>query len=298
MRPIATTVTRLCSFAWSIATRTVCFYIFACDNITTADRPAAIDERDLGDGYTPSSKRTKRSNVTSARLCQATYKREIVKLINCTMAKHGNSFIIELDDIGLRLYSIMGKKKYWKVIENDNDATVIDSAFVTKGFEKNAQAFIKHIVRVLQINTLEYIERFVSNGVVAAATGTDSQSSILTFRLVIDNVRSFFCAIYSTLHEYYKHHGLESFAFGMALNPRITGVYSADACFMQDLARYNFAIGDRARCVFALTIDDPTETRFMHVRDLVKSRDSINYYKVVRRLTIYLLQNVECFKRV
>lgn len=82
------------------------------------------------------------------------------------MAEHGNcAFIaIELDDIGLRLCSIMGKRKYWKVVmENDGDATVTDGgvAFVTKGFEKNVQAFTKHIVRVLQINTLEYIERFI-----------------------------------------------------------------------------------------------------------------------------------------
>lgn len=139
-----------------------------------------------------------------------------------------------------------------------------------------------------------------SNGTAAsAATDPDrSQSSNRTFRLVIDDVRAFFCAIYFALHEYCKHHGLESFAFGMALNPRTTGVNRADACFNQDtLTRYNFAIGDRAKCVFVLTLDDSTKTHFMLVRDFVKSRDSVNYYKVIRRLATYLLQIVEGFKR-
>lgn len=44
-------------------------------------------------------------------------------------------------------------------------------------------------------------------------------------------------------------------------------------------------------------IDDPRATCFKLVQGFVQSLDRINYYNVIRRLAIYLLQTVEGFKR-
>lgn len=171
------------------------------------------------------------------RQSQATHEREIVKLINRTMEKHGNHAItIELDDVGLRMCSIMGKKKYWKVIgsnEAEKSNRHNSRTFVTKGFEKNVQSFVKHIVRVLQINTLEYINRFFLSGATGATEGSRC-ASVRAFRFVIDDVRAFFCAVYSALHEYCRLYGIKSFAFGVKLNPRTTGVNRAEAGLIQD----------------------------------------------------------------
>ncbi|EFN85222.1 hypothetical protein EAI_01717 [Harpegnathos saltator] len=69
---------------------------------------------------------------------QREYEALIVRLINRTFRRYNCPLIaVDLEDSGVETRSIMGKKKYWKTLE------LARGRFVTKGFEKNAQAFVK-----------------------------------------------------------------------------------------------------------------------------------------------------------
>lgn len=110
------------------------------------------------------------------------------------------------------------------------------------------------------------------------------------------DVRGFFDAVFSCLRRFEAKHGVNAFAFGLKLNPRSTD--GAEARFIQRmLTDYGFAIGDRARCLFALDASNVRTTRFVLARDFSIDVDRVNYYKLLRRLAVYLLQTVEGFKR-
>lgn len=227
---------------------------------------------------------------------QGDYETTVVQLINETMASRGyRSIIIELDDVSLRLCGIMGKKKYWKVIapvsdssaKSDESRNVAEKGtIVTKGFERNAPPYIKHLVRTLQTNLLRYV----------LASNFSENSKHGAFRVIVKDVRGFFGAVFSSLRRFEAKHGVDAFAFGLKLNPRSTD--GAEARFIQrTLTDYSFAIGDRARCLFALDASDVRTTRFVLARDFLSDVDRVNYYKLLRRLAVYLLQTVEGFKR-
>lgn len=218
---------------------------------------------------------------------QQDYESIVVRTINDSMLSRGyRSIIIELDDQDLRLCSIMGKKKYWKF-----SCDAKKSNIVTKGFEKNAQTYVKHLVRVLQTNVLRYVRHLSSS----LSPSCDSSFEGGAFRLIVEDVGSFFGAIFSSLRRYETLHDINSFTFGIKLNPRSTD--GVEARFIQQtLTNYNFTIGERVQCLFVLDKRDPGATVFKIARDFARN-DRINYYKLIRRIAVYLLQLVEGFKR-
>lgn len=202
---------------------------------------------------------------------------ELPRLVNEQFRAQGRADIaLELEDANTHDCTIMGKKKYWK--------TLADGSFVTKGFERNAQPFVKALVRALQRNANE----------MALVSGFSRRFH--SYRLAVRDVENFFLCMYDGLHDYYRRHGPRDFEFNIALNPRENS--GPEAIFIQSLLdRYDYDTGDRARCVFALDSRDCTATLFRLSRDFDPKSESINYYKIVRRLAIYLLQVIEGFKR-
>ncbi|XP_025162534.1 uncharacterized protein LOC112590401 [Harpegnathos saltator] len=207
---------------------------------------------------------------------QREYEALIVRLINRTFRRYNCPLIaIDLKDSGVETCSIMGKKKYWKTLE------LARGRFVTKGFEKNVQEFVKRTVNTLQRN-------------VASILAT--RPEVARCRLVIEDQVAFFVAMFASLNRYYASHGVEAFAFNLALNP--CSVVRSEASLIQaTMERYGYSPGDCVRCVFALDVEDPNAIKFCLVRDFRSDRDRLNYYKIVRRLAVYFVQSVEGFKR-
>lgn len=180
---------------------------------------------------------------------------------------------------------IMGKKKYWKMLN--------DGKLDTKGFEKNAPEYVKHLVRLLERRVKAFVDVRTSN-------------DTWTFRFHVKSVCSFFVAMYDELHRFRlncRNKGRDAtsvFAFNVALNVRSDGsaVCSDDQFVARCVSEYGYEHGDKVRAVFVLSPDrDCRSTEIQAVREFNASACMLNYYKFVRRFAIYLLQLVEGGKR-
>jgi len=184
-----------------------------------------------------------------------------------------------------RLCTIMGKKKYWRMCNNRN--------IETRGFEKNAQPFVKSLVNKLQCNVSK-ITQFAIELMLR-----DCGKEIIGFCSILQDPLNFFLSIYDELEAYYQNHGLSSFVFTIPLNPKKFKNDTAENSFIRNvLSRYDYNIGDRVKCLFVLDNDQSFDSSvYKLLRDFNHSTDRLNYYKFIRRLAIYFLQLVEGFKR-
>lgn len=159
----------------------------------------------------------------------------------CKLAYHCDDRVtlrLELECCDINSLTIMGRKKYWRAMREYTE-------ILSKGFERNAQAYIKPPIRALQRATAKLLLAHAELRV------NDIDERFLGTIIVIADVEAFFVAAYRYLHNFARTKGSRSFAFKVPLNPREFSTGGAEAEFIQrTLSENNYDVGDRVLCVY------------------------------------------------
>lgn len=172
--------------------------------------------------------------------------------------------------------TVYGEKKY--------SVGLSGGGVILKGYEKNAPARVKIVLRTLAVN--------VHHNLLPLVHRTCGK---MTFRLRVLDTTSFFVAFFRALA---VCSDTETYSFVMPLNARAEGVGGVRAQFIERVLRDSgFAAGERVQCFYALDEEDPLREYYeLYDDETVKNkRPNLLYY--ARNYLRYALQTVEACKR-